>query len=271
MLQAPTANGKKRESAPDRPRAQKGADSKPIKPGFVSQKGRGRGKKKGRSEREEQGVQGLLGPAPIPLMPQRLWPLVTVPSFQPVFQGLDEAHFQHGSSSSSTQPPKHPPSLQAPPQPRRLWQQMAKGREDLIHAQAGKATTVWAHFAGVPDLKIGASHDEEEALKHPISQAHAARKESVTNCEAMSECSTADTTTTACWSSIHPDDAALAERIAAVLMDRVDPMNVASSSSGLGDIPSSSLDPASEAQSPSHQPSCSLPSKEDQLALSRKR
>lgn len=106
---------------------------------------------------------------------------------------------------------------------RRLWQQMACGREDLSNGKSkGAIRTVWESF-------VGCSPFQDSRLNQTISLSLSPRKngyispngakESLTNCEATSECSTVDTTSSS-WPVFSPEDEILAERIAAVLMDR---------------------------------------------------
>jgi len=58
----------------------------------------------------------------------------------------------------------------------------------------------------------------EGLLRQYLVSSSMLRKDNSTNCEAASECSTADTNSS--WTAFHADDVALAEQIAAVLMDR---------------------------------------------------
>lgn len=86
---------------------------------------------------------------------------------------------------------------------RRLWQQMARGREDLSNGVRRGGTSVWECFVGMGEPMAEEKVDEEKK---------------VADCEAMSECSTVDTL--AAWPCIHAEDAELAERVAALLLHR---------------------------------------------------
>ena len=130
------------------------------------------------------------------------------------------------SSGSATRPggPGAPgtPGQGCQPLARRLWQQMAYGREDLSNGQPKGApiSTVWESIVGSADRFQHKSPDENgETKKSGYVLPNQTGKEcSLTNCEATSECSTVDTTTS--WPVFGLEDELLAERIAAVLMDR---------------------------------------------------
>ena len=129
------------------------------------------------------------------------------------------------SSSAQMRPTPGPPGQFGPQitssvcQPlanRRLWQQMACGREELSNGgPRGAPVTVWESIVG---SKF--QHDENSDKKngYALPNQTGGKECSLTNCEATSECSTVDTTTS--WPVFSIEDELLAERIAAVLMDR---------------------------------------------------
>lgn len=137
------------------------------------------------------------------------------------------------SSSSSCQPPQAPahsvvsqgvssqPSQPSQPRSanRRLWQQMAWSREELSNGGQPKGvpiSTVWESIVG---SRFQSKNPEDETKKTGyVLPNHTGKECSLTNCEATSECSTVDTTTS--WPVFSVEDEILAERIAAVLMDR---------------------------------------------------
>ena len=177
------------------------------------------------------------------------WPALGAPGmplgihlFPQVQCAADAAFRQCGSSNSGSQSSKASQLLQTPSQQaqmhQRLWQQMAlaRGKQDLLQSQACpskpvSAASVWGVFVGDGDYSadnsearssqssLDAQKSVEELLRRYLVSPHTAfRKDSLANCEAASECSTADTT--ASWTAFHAEDVALAEWIAAVLMDR---------------------------------------------------
>ncbi|CAK9086858.1 unnamed protein product [Durusdinium trenchii] len=101
----------------------------------------------------------------------------------------------------------------SPTRKNRLWELMARGREDrsagLPCLQGGSA---WACLVGEgPETRASPGGEEGEV----------ANGKDRTDCEAMSamsECSTADTIPP--WPPSNPSDVIIAERIAAVLMER---------------------------------------------------
>lgn len=116
-----------------------------------------------------------------------------------------------------------PNSICQPLANRRLWQQMAYGREELSNGGQPKGapiSTVWESIVGSADRFQHKSPDENgETKKSGYVLPNQTGKEcSLTNCEATSECSTVDTTTS--WPVFSLEDEIVAERIAAVLMDR---------------------------------------------------
>jgi len=100
---------------------------------------------------------------------------------------------------------------------------MAYGREELSNGGQPKGapiSTVWESIVGSADRFQHKSPDENgETKKSGYVLPNQTGKEcSLTNCEATSECSTVDTTTS--WPVFSLEDEIVAERIAAVLMDR---------------------------------------------------
>ncbi|CAE7568984.1 unnamed protein product [Symbiodinium natans] len=174
------------------------------------------------------------GPWPPPGMILGLRPFSQVqhPAADLTFRQCAGSQPQGSKPSHPTQALQHsqPNQLQ-----QRLWHQMAmnRGLRDALSSQACPArqappSSIWDVFIdnncdpGESRSSRGSSYPQkamEDLLKPYLVASSMMRKDTLTNCEAASECSTADTTTTS-WMAFHADEAALAERIAAVLMDR---------------------------------------------------
>ena len=199
----------------ERSRGQAKANGK----GKGSQRSKAAGKKKGKGQHGQQKVTGDVVP--------KMQLLSTLP-LQPELPATQSK----ASSSSSCQPPQAPahsmvsqgvssqPSQPSQPRSanRRLWQQMAWGREELSNGGQPKGvpiSTVWESIVG---SRFQSKNPEDETKKGYVLPNHTGKECSLTNCEATSECSTVDTTTS--WPVFSVEDEILAERIAAVLMDR---------------------------------------------------
>ena len=189
----------------------------------IQERPRRASKQKGKGQ---QGQQEEVVPDLLPTMQL----LSTLPLL-PCSNGLKpELHQSKASSSSSCQPAPQAPAHSAcqggssqPSQPRlanrRLWQQMAWSREELSNGGQPKGvpiSTVWESIVG---SRFQSKNPEDETKKTGyVLPNHTGKECSLTNCEATSECSTVDTTTS--WPVFSVEDEILAERIAAVLMDR---------------------------------------------------
>ena len=204
----------------------------------IQERPRRASKNKGKGQQGQQGQQGLQGQQGqqeevVPDLLPTMQLLSTLPLL-PCSNGLKpELHQSKASSSSSCQPAPQAPAPSAcqgvssqpsqPSQPRlanrRLWQQMAWSREELSNGGQPKGvpiSTVWESIVG---SRFQSKNPEDETKKTGyVLPNHTGKECSLTNCEATSECSTVDTTTS--WPVFSVEDEILAERIAAVLMDR---------------------------------------------------